>query len=96
EQYPTHFGVITTKECARTIAEINFDSTKSTIDEILRSGICFNVLKTILIPDNDFNFVWVCLTNLPFLSEAKLLDGLKTSLGSSYFYGEWLRCFEYS
>ncbi|RCH93507.1 hypothetical protein CU097_013501 [Rhizopus azygosporus] len=85
EQYPAHFRVVTTKEGARTIAEINFDPTESTIDEILRSGISFDDLMMILISDNNFNFVRVCLTNFPFLSEAKLLDGLKTSLDSSYY-----------
>lgn len=84
DQYPTRIGVLAKKEGSRKIAEINFDPAYSAISKILHTGVHFEESKIILIPcralDDNVNVVRLRLSNLPFLTEPRLLEGLKISL----------------
>ncbi|KAG1469573.1 hypothetical protein G6F56_003181 [Rhizopus delemar] len=84
DQYPSRIAVATTKEGNRKIAEINFDPEDPKMDQIVAEGIFFEKDNLYLCPckalDTSVRLIRLRLSNLPFLSEAKLLPQLLSSL----------------
>ncbi|KAG1396151.1 hypothetical protein G6F58_011796 [Rhizopus delemar] len=84
EQYPSRIAVATTKEGNRKIVEINFDPEDPSIDQIVADGIFFEKDNLYLCPckalDTSVRLIRLRLSNLAFLSEAKLLPQSLSSL----------------
>ncbi|EIE91395.1 hypothetical protein G6F46_011881 [Rhizopus delemar] len=90
KQYPSRVGVITQKVGSMKFAEINFDPDDIALNDFLTNGLKF-ADNSIIIPcralDSQMEVIRLRLSNLPFLSESALLEGLQKSLK---VYGEIL------
>jgi hypothetical protein len=90
KQYPTRIGVLTQKVGSLKFAEINFDPKDEAVDTIMTKGIKLpegTVILPCLALDIHMEVIRLRLSNLPFLGEQALLEGLQKSLGR---YGEIL------
>ncbi|KAG1049318.1 hypothetical protein G6F43_008351 [Rhizopus delemar] len=83
KQYPSRVGVLTQQVGFLKFAEINFDLADETFNECLTNSVKF-ADNLIIIPcramDNHMQIVCLRLSNLPFLGEKALLEGLQKSL----------------
>ncbi|KAI8884367.1 hypothetical protein K501DRAFT_284871 [Backusella circina FSU 941] len=90
EQYPSRIGVLTHVFGNSKVAEINFDIEDSAHKRIVEEGIVF-ADKSIAIPcracENGVSIAHLKLSNLPFMQEKALSEGLGKSLAP---YGEVL------
>lgn len=90
QQYPTRVGVLTQQVGSLKFAEINFDSADTALNDCLTNGIKFadhSIVLPCRVLDSQMQVVRLRLSNLPFLGEKALLEGLKKSL---QMYGEIL------
>ncbi|KAG0930322.1 hypothetical protein G6F29_012029 [Rhizopus arrhizus] len=90
KQYPSRVGVITQQVGSMKFAEINFDPDDTALNDFLTNGIKFGD-NSIIIPcralDSQLEVIRLRLSNLPFMGESALLEGLQKSLK---VYGEIL------
>ncbi|KAG1057026.1 hypothetical protein G6F43_001127 [Rhizopus delemar] len=90
KQFPSRVGVITQQVGSMKFAEINFDADDIALNEFLTNDIKF-ADNSIIIPcrslDSQMEVIHLHLSDLPFLGESALLEGLQKSLKA---YGEIL------
>ncbi|KAG1414576.1 hypothetical protein G6F58_006891 [Rhizopus delemar] len=90
KQYLSRVGVISQQVGSMKFAEINFDPDDTALNDFLTNGIKF-ADNSIIIPcralDSQMEVIRFRLSNLPFMGESALLEGLQKSLK---VYGEML------